>query len=272
MLKPRGRRLLLYVASCFLSSQSVVPAADFLIQAQRVPPNDSAGIDSFQRGDDESAIKSLREVVRKDKSNVRAWHYLGLALEHQGKTNDARKAYERAARLGDGWLEAVFLKMGTDDDTRLLRQIHEPLIWAVASARKYIDLNPKSSKRKEREWNERLQSLRDFAELSDQKGYAPGQRQVFSAREITTRARILNKPEPTYTEAARKNQITGTVVLSAIFARDGTVKAIRVLKGLPDGLTEVAIVAARQIKFAPAIKDGEPVSMFMHLEYNFNLY
>jgi len=44
------------------------------------------------------------------------------------------------------------------------------------------------------------------------------------------------------------------------------------LDTLPFGLTEQAIAAARQIKFVPAVKDGRPVSVFMQLEYNFNLY
>ena len=35
---------------------------------------------------------------------------------------------------------------------------------------------------------------------------------------------------------------------------------------------ERAIAAARQIKFVPAMKGGHPVSVFMQLEYNFNLY
>jgi hypothetical protein len=44
------------------------------------------------------------------------------------------------------------------------------------------------------------------------------------------------------------------------------------MQSLPYGLTEAAIAAARQIKFEPATLDGKPVSMFMQLEYNFNLY
>ena len=43
-------------------------------------------------------------------------------------------------------------------------------------------------------------------------------------------------------------------------------------KGDPDGLTEVAIAAARKIKFVPAMKDGKSVSTFVQLEYNFDLY
>jgi len=37
-------------------------------------------------------------------------------------------------------------------------------------------------------------------------------------------------------------------------------------------LTERAIAAAKQIRFVPAQKDGHAVSMWMQLEYNFNLY
>jgi len=76
----------------------------------------------------------------------------------------------------------------------------------------------------------------------------------------------------TDTDEARNRQITGTVVLRAIFAANGRVIGIRAVSGLPGGLTEQAIHAARQIRFVLAIKDGRPVSMFIQLEYNFNLY
>jgi len=80
------------------------------------------------------------------------------------------------------------------------------------------------------------------------------------------------KPEPAYTEVARENQITGTVILKCVFASNGSITNIRVVSGLPYGLTERAIDAARKIKFIPAMKDGKYVSMWMQLEYNFNLY
>ena len=95
---------------------------------------------------------------------------------------------------------------------------------------------------------------------------------IFSGKDVTTKARVLSKPEPQYTEEARKNQITGTVVLRAVFSSAGQVTQIRAVSGLPNGLTERAIAAARQIKFVPATKDGRSVSMWMQLEYNFNLY
>src|SRR5829696_9179278 len=103
-------------------------------------------------------------------------------------------------------------------------------------------------------------------------GGGGGYDRIFTGKDVTTKARLISKPEPQYTEDARKNQITGTVVLKCIFSSNGSITQIRTVSGLPYGLTERAIAAARQIKFVPATKDGHQVSMWMQLEYNFNLY
>lgn len=99
-----------------------------------------------------------------------------------------------------------------------------------------------------------------------------GSDQPFAGSQVEQRARVLFKPEPTYTEDARKNQVTGTVMLRVVFASNGDVVQIHAVRTLPYGLTERAIAAARQIKFVPAVRGGHPVSVFMQLEYNFNLY
>jgi TonB family protein len=95
---------------------------------------------------------------------------------------------------------------------------------------------------------------------------------IYRSPEVTTRARVLFKPEPQYTEEARRAGITGTVILRVVFAKDGEVTNIRALQSLCCGLTEKAIAAARQIRFTPATRNGQPVPMYMQLEYNFNLY
>ena len=93
---------------------------------------------------------------------------------------------------------------------------------------------------------------------------------IFTGREIDTKIRLLTKPEPQYTADARREGIRGTVVLKAVFSSTGHVTNIRVISGLPYGLTEQALKAARMITFTPAMKDGKPVSMWIQLEYNFN--
>jgi TonB family protein len=95
---------------------------------------------------------------------------------------------------------------------------------------------------------------------------------TYRASQVTQKARIISKPEPAYTEEARKNNITGTVVLRAVLASSGSVTNIVPVRGLPYGLTEKAIAAARQIRFEPARKDGHAVSQYIQIEYNFNMY
>jgi TonB family protein len=104
------------------------------------------------------------------------------------------------------------------------------------------------------------------------RGNNPNPDRVYPSSEVTERARVLSKPEPQYTEEARRADITGTVILRVVFSRTGEVTNIRALQLLGGGLTENAIAAARQIRFAPARRNGQAVSMYMQLEYNFNLY
>jgi TonB family protein len=95
---------------------------------------------------------------------------------------------------------------------------------------------------------------------------------AFTGKEVDTKVRLLSKPEPSYTEEARNKGVEGTVVLKAVFRSSGKITDIRVVQGLPYGLTERAISAARKIKFIPPTKEGQFVSMWIQLEYNFHLY
>lgn len=54
--------------------------------------------------------------------------------------------------------------------------------------------------------------------------------QVIAPGDTTTKARVLSKPEPQYTEAARKYGVTGTVALRGVFSTDGRLTSIRILK------------------------------------------
>ena len=112
-----------------------------------------------------------------------------------------------------------------------------------------------------------------FGGAAEVREVADGGREMpFRSHEVDQKVRLLLKPEPRYTEEARRNDITGTVVLRVVFSHTGQITNIRALQPLPFGLTEQAIAAARGIKFMPATKGGRPVSVYMQLEYNFNLY
>jgi TonB family protein len=86
------------------------------------------------------------------------------------------------------------------------------------------------------------------------------------------RPTITYREKAKYTEEARNNGVEGTVVLQVVFRMNGSITDIRVIRGLPDGLTEKAIEAAKKIRFIPAMREGAPVSVRGNLEYEFNLY
>lgn len=95
---------------------------------------------------------------------------------------------------------------------------------------------------------------------------------IYTSKEVDQRVQILRKPNPSFTREARRRSTRGYVVLRAILAADETVKHIEIMTGLPDGLSEKAIEAARLIKFKPAIKDGKPVSVWVEVQYHFQVF
>jgi len=91
----------------------------------------------------------------------------------------------------------------------------------------------------------------------------------FTPKEVDTKAEITARPDPKYTREARKQGIQGVVVLKVLLAADGKIDRVRVVRRLPYGLTENAIMAACEIKFKPAIKAAKEVSQWTTLQYGF---
>ena len=83
--------------------------------------------------------------------------------------------------------------------------------------------------------------------------------------------RVLSRAAPHYTEEARTAKREGTVVLFAEISSAGTVENAVVLHKLGKGLDESAVRAIKQWKFAPALKDGQPVAVMITIEMNFSL-
>lgn len=83
---------------------------------------------------------------------------------------------------------------------------------------------------------------------------------------------ITSKPRANYTDAARQAQVQGTVTLRVTFNANGTIGSISAVSGLPNGLTEQAIAAARNIRFTPAMQNGVPKTVVKQVQYTFTLY
>lgn len=83
--------------------------------------------------------------------------------------------------------------------------------------------------------------------------------------------RLLREVKADYTEQARRAGITGDVVLEIVVRRDGSVGEVRVLQGLGSGLTDRAVQAVRQWRFAPATRLGSPVDVIVEVSVEFKL-
>jgi TonB family protein len=90
--------------------------------------------------------------------------------------------------------------------------------------------------------------------------------------ELATGLAIVTKPRPGYTELARSTNVQGTVLLRAVFLKNGGIGEISVIKALPAGLTERAIAALKRVAFLPAIVAGKPVTVTKQVEYSFSIY
>jgi TonB family protein len=90
---------------------------------------------------------------------------------------------------------------------------------------------------------------------------------------VASKAVILNRPRPNYTEQARRNATEGTIVVKVLLARDGVVRKAGIVVGLPDGLNARAIDAISTLEFTPARNaDGAPIDSWVTVAVNFTIH
>lgn len=229
----------------------------------------------FRRGKLNDAFQEAQKSLSIDPKNVDALYTLGVINLRSGNKEEALKNAEALIALQPDLAEAYLIKsqayvsFNGDAIMRPLNEQKTDRTNRYKSAAEAIEQYLKLAKApaETQLWKDQLESLKFY--LANKTGTPD---QIYAGREVTTKARLISKPEPVYPRTARREMVTGTVILRCVFAADGTVKHVLVLQSLPFGLTDVSVAAAKKIKFVPAMLDGKPVSMFMQLEYNFNLY
>lgn len=80
---------------------------------------------------------------------------------------------------------------------------------------------------------------------------------------------FLSRVKPGYTSEAEQADITATVEVVAVFRSNGEVGGVEIARWAGFGLDESAIAAIRQLKYVPAMRDGNPVNVRAMIRYNF---
>ncbi|MGF1467008.1 MAG: tetratricopeptide repeat protein [Sandaracinaceae bacterium] len=101
------------------------PASPAVLEAERL----------LASGEAEAAARVLREAVAESPTDGRALLDLGLALEMQGRVEDAEAAYERATEAAPGLAEA-------SNNLGVLRRERGDLEGAVAALRQAVQADP----------------------------------------------------------------------------------------------------------------------------------
>lgn len=83
-------------------------------------------------------------------------------------------------------------------------------------------------------------------------------------------SRLIRKVNPIYPEAAKRERISGRVILNVIVDEQGNVSDIRISRGHPL-LNEAAVSAVKQWKYSPTLINGEPVPITATVTVFFNL-
>ena len=230
----------------------------------------------FRDNETKDAAREAQTALKLNAQDTQAHYISGAAHLKEGELKEALEESERALKIDPAFAPAALLKGKALVDIfeyrallkskDVLADYKARLKETIADMKNRLERNPNIADAQI--WRDELTLLQLYLQL-ESPDEPDVERIAFSPKELTTKARILSKPEAEYTEAARQAHINGRVVMRAVLAFDGRLRALRIVEQLHGGLTEEAIKAARRIKFVPAIKDGHSASQFIQIEYYF---
>lgn len=226
------------------------------------------------------AQKQANKALELDSEIAEAHYVLGIISYSNESYNYSYARAKKATELLPNFAPAYLLKAeslissfgkqgGTVIDPPEMRV--NLLSEAADDLEKYVNLIPNNEESKAKQ--EYLKSVKFFAEYySKPKNTLSINLDEKKEKSYDTNIKIHSQPHPSFTNRARSVGISGKIILAVEFSETGKVENVLVLKSLGYGLDEKAIEASRSIKFEPAKKNGEAVSVVKRVEYSFTVY
>lgn len=259
--------LLLMFAPAGATFQSPKTAEPTAKTAQAEDTDFAEGLKALSASDYKTALNSFVRYAERKPDDFKAHYNLGLSLYGAKQFANAIAAFQRASEID---AESVAAHYQIGKSYLALKEHGQVLV-------QFLWLREKDETAAETLLDMLPQSVIDMYQLPPSPTSKVLAKKSANTEEVLPmkadqRPEIIYRERGKYTELARANRVQGKVILSLVYTRNGEIADIRVIEGLPDGLTLSAIKAAQAIRFNPATKDGKPVNVRGNVEYNFTLY
>lgn len=267
----------LNLGSALVQTQDIKGGEAALKRAANLLPQDTRPLYALayvalSSGKLEDAKNNAEKAISLDPKSAQGYYFLNLAQRRRGNYKAAREAADKAISLNPKvpdfyWAktQTIFVEAISDGDIGNKNKVFREIIAVLES---YPDLpsdTPGSRFVKEKIENAKffLEAAQDISKISPP---------VASSDPTVTPLKILRKPRPNYTDAARQNQEAGVIKLLVLFSANGTIEYVLPVKALKYGLTEETLNVAYKINFEPQKKNGKPVAAVRLIEYSFSIY
>jgi len=213
--------------------------------------------------------------IAEELSRIHAWNVLGLALYQQYVDDEFERVFQ--PHVDDGESDQAVLAEAEDAFRAVIR------LTSASVAQAFYNLAEVLTRLGRNE--EALETLMQYFSLmgdEDASATAKGLKcylhyQLGNRSRASHGSETIVPPRKVYSSApslpalAQQNGVDGTVILEAIIDTSGSVRCLRVLRGLPLGLTEAAFAAVHNWRFEPAslASTGEPVETQYRLKIDF---
>jgi len=96
---------------------------------------------------------------------------------------------------------------------------------------------------------------------------------VYQPGNGVTSPRLIKEVKPNYTGDAMRAKVQGVVTMAAVVMPDGSVGNVQITRSLDPtfGLDQEAVRTVKQWRFAPGMKQGQPVPVLVEIEMTFTL-
>ncbi len=206
---------------------------------------DSLGWSSYGDGDTGKAQRCLQRALTIRETSLgseskpvgETLFVLGQFYQKIGNAGKAVEFYRRAISINEKWLAP---------DDPAFRELLEKCSCALTQ----IGKKQEAEEMRTRSFNRQL---------------GPTTR-----RDLVLQGHAVFRAEPLYPEAAKKERVSGTVIVEVTVDETGNVIGTRAVCG-PDLLVPAAVEAARNWRFSPTMLSGVPVKVIGTITFNFNL-